>query len=88
MVPQSLMRHRGLFAIRTKKGQERQQSVDVRIDQLENASVESARLLQELAQQVQALSLAEQEHQKRVHLALIAGQIGIALESALPSLRS
>jgi hypothetical protein len=33
----------------------------VRIDQLENASVESARLLQELAQQVQALSLAEQE---------------------------
>jgi hypothetical protein len=28
---------------------------------------------------VQALSLAEQELQKRVHLALIAGQIGIAV---------
>jgi hypothetical protein len=38
----------GLFAIQTKKTQERQQSVDVRLDQLENASLESARLLQEL----------------------------------------
>lgn len=43
----------------TKKTQERQQSVDVQLDQLEKASVESARLLQELAQQVRALSLAE-----------------------------
>jgi hypothetical protein len=69
----------GLFANQTKKRQERHQSVDVRIDQLENASVESARLLQELAQQVQALSLAEQELQKRMQLALIVGGIGIAL---------
>jgi hypothetical protein len=51
----------------------------VRIDQLENASVESARLLQELAQQVQALNLAEQEMQERMQLALIVGWIGIAL---------
>jgi hypothetical protein len=67
------------FAIQTKKGQERQQSVDVRIEQLKNAFVESARLLHELAQQVQALSLAEQELQKRMQLALIVGWIGIAL---------
>ena len=68
-----------LLTNQTKRAQDRQQSIDTRLDQLEKASIESARLLQELAQQVQALTLAEQELQKRVRLALIVGGVGIAV---------
>jgi hypothetical protein len=66
-----------LFANQSKRANERQQGLDARLDQLEKASVESARLLQELAQQVQALTLAEQDLQKRVLLAVTVGAVGV-----------
>ena len=64
---------RSLLANQSRKFDERNQSVDARIEQLEKASVESARLLQEMAEQLQALTLAQQEMQRRLRLALVAG---------------
>ena len=64
---------RSLLANQSRKFDERNQSVDARIEQLEKASVESARLLQEMAEQLQALTLAQQEMQRRLRLALAAG---------------
>jgi hypothetical protein len=66
-----------LFATQSRKVNDRQQGIEARLEQLEKASVESARLLQEIAQQVQTLTLAEQELQKRVQLALILAGVGI-----------
>ena len=63
---------RSLLATQSRKLDERNQSVDARLAQLEKASVESARLIQEMAEQLQALTLAQQEIQRRLRLALIA----------------
>lgn len=63
---------RMLLANQSRKFDERNQSVDARLDQLEKTSVESARLLQEMAEQLQALMLAQQEIQRRLRLAFIA----------------
>ena len=63
---------RALLANQSRKFDERTQSVDTRLAQLEKASVESARLIQEMAEQLHALSLAQQEIQRRLRLALIA----------------
>ena len=63
---------RTLLANQSRKFDERNQSVDARIEGLEKASVESARLLQEMAEQLQALTLAQQEIQRRLRLCLIA----------------
>ena len=81
---------RSLLANQSRKLDERNQSVDVRIEHLERASVESARLLQEMAEQLQALTLAQQEAQRRLRLCLIGalvaallalGALGVALAS-------
>jgi hypothetical protein len=61
-----------LLANQSRQFDERNQSVDARLDQLEKTSVESARLLQEMAEQLQALMLAQQVIQRRLRLAFIA----------------
>jgi|RhiMethySRZTD1v2_1073278.scaffolds.fasta_scaffold12321_5 hypothetical protein len=68
-----------LFATQSKRANERQQSIESRLEQLEKGSVESARVLQELAQQVEALTLAEQDLQKRALLALTVGAVGVVV---------
>ncbi|HVG69606.1 MAG TPA: hypothetical protein VM819_01820 [Vicinamibacterales bacterium] len=60
------------LATQSRKVDQRNQSVDARLEQLEKASVESARLIQEMAEQLQALTIAQQEIQRRLRLALIA----------------
>jgi len=70
---------RSLLANQSRKFDERNQSVDVRIEHLEKASVESARLLQEMAEQLQALTLAQQEVQRRLRLCLIAALVAAIL---------
>ena len=70
---------RSLLANQSRKFDERNQSVDVRIEHLEKASVESARLLQEMAEQLQALTLAQQEVQRRLRLCLIAALVAALL---------
>ena len=49
---------------------------------LPGISVESARLLQEMAEQLQALTAAEQELQRRLQLALVAAGIAAAVVAA------
>jgi len=78
MVPQSLMRHRDSSPSRQRKDRSVSKASTCGLINWRTPP-SSPRLLQELAQQVQALSLAEQEPQKRMQLALIVGWIGIAL---------
>ncbi len=49
---------------------ERHQALDGRLDELQKASAESARLLHDIAQQMQALTLAQQEAARRGRIAL------------------
>ena len=53
--------------------------MEARLDQLEKGSVESARLLQAMAEQLQGLTLAQQEVQKRVRMALVVGAVATLL---------
>jgi hypothetical protein len=70
---------RSLLANQSRKFDERDQSVDARIEHLEKASVESARLLQEMAEQLQALTFAQQEVQRRLRLCLIGAIVAALL---------
>ena len=70
---------RSLLANQSSRFDERNQSVDARIEHLEKASVDSARLLQEMAEQLQALTLAQQEIHRRLRLALIASIVAASL---------
>ena len=70
---------RSLLATQSRKVDERHQTIDGRLDQLEKASVETARLLQEMAEQLQAVTAAQQELQRRLRLALIVGGVAAAL---------
>jgi hypothetical protein len=66
---------RSLLATQSREASERHRSIESRLDQLEKASVESARLLQEMAEQLQALTLAQQEMQRRLRIAVIVGVV-------------
>ena len=72
---------RSLLATQSTKAPERNRSLDARLDQLEKASIESARLLEEMAEQLQALTLAQQEMQRRLRIALIVS-VGAAVVAA------
>jgi hypothetical protein len=52
---------------------EKDQAIEVRLDQLEKASAESARLLQEIAQQVETLTIAHRQTAQRALIAIIIG---------------
>ena len=64
---------RSLLASQSTKTHDRTRSIDARLEQLEKASVETARLVEQMAEQLQALTLAQQEMQRRLRLALIVG---------------
>jgi hypothetical protein len=66
---------RSLLANQSTKAHERNRSIEVRLDQLEKASIESARLLEEMAEQLQALTLAQQEMQRRLRIAMIVSVV-------------
>lgn len=70
---------RSFLAAQSRQTADRHKSLDARLEQLEKASVESARLLQEMAEQLQALTAAQQEFQRRLQLALVAAGIAAAL---------
>ena len=72
---------RSLLASQSTKAHDRNRSIEARIDQLEKASIESARLLEEMAEQLQALTLAQQEAQRRLRIAVIVG-VGAAVVAA------
>ena len=71
-----------LLATQTKQAQQRQQSIDARLDQAEKASVEAARLLEEIAQQVQALTVAQAEAMRKLRVALALSIVATVLATA------
>ena len=73
---------RSLLADQSRKTTEHHRGIDARLDQLEKASVESARLLQQMAEQLQALTLAQQEAERRIRIVLIVGSVAAALSLA------
>jgi dsDNA-specific endonuclease/ATPase MutS2 len=68
---------RSLLVNQSSKINERHQSIEARLDQLEKASVETARLIQEMAEQQQALTLAQQDVERRLRWALIVGSVAV-----------
>jgi electron transfer flavoprotein alpha/beta subunit len=66
-------------ATKATAGNDRNQNVGTRLDQLETGAAESARLLQAMAEQLQALTLAEQETRKRLRMALALGVVATLL---------
>jgi hypothetical protein len=48
-------------------------SVEPRLEQLEKASMESARLLEDIAQQIQALTIVQAQTARRVRVAIAVG---------------
>ena len=80
--PTVLAAARSLLANQTRQARDQNQSVEAQIDQLEKASVESAQLLQQVAEQIQALTAAQQDLQRRLKLALIVAGISAAVAVA------
>ena len=70
---------RSLLASQSTKAHERNRSIDARLLELEKASVETARLVEQMAEQLQALTLAQQEMQRRLRTALIVGAVAAVL---------
>ena len=77
--PSILSAARSLFATQSGKVNERHRSLEVRIDELEKTSVETARLLQQMAEQLQALTLAQQDLQRHLRLVLIISIVAAVL---------
>jgi hypothetical protein len=53
-----------------KDARERHAALDLRLEQLQRASAESARLVHDIAEQVQALTMAQQEAARRGRIAI------------------
>ena len=77
--PSVLSAARTLLANQSNKVNERHRSLEARVDQLEKNSVDTARLLQDMAEQMQALTLAQQDLQRRLRIALIVGGVAAAV---------
>ena len=55
------------------------QSIEARLDQLEKGSMDSVRLFQEIVQQVQALTSAQEQTARRVRIAIGVGATALVL---------
>ena len=77
--PTILSAARSLLASQSATAHERNRSIDARLLELEKASVETARLVEQMAEQLQALTLAQQEMQRRLRTALIVGAVAAVL---------
>lgn len=58
---------------------DKKQALDTRLDQLENTSLASARLLDDIAQQFQALAMAQEQTARRARIALTLGVVAIVI---------
>jgi hypothetical protein len=58
---------------------EKNQSIVARLDQLEKGSTDSARLFQEIAQQVQALTIAQEQTARRARIAVALGVVALVV---------
>jgi hypothetical protein len=58
---------------------QRNQTIQARLDQLEKTSMESARLLREMAEQVQALTTAQEETERKYRIAIALGVVATVI---------
>ena len=77
--PRLVAAAQSLLATQTRKGNERHQNIEARLDQVEKGSVDSARLLQAMAEQLQALTLAQQDTQKHLRAARVFAVVATLL---------
>jgi hypothetical protein len=70
---------RTLLANQSRQAADRHASLDARLNQLEQSSVESARLLQQMAEQLQAVTAAQQEMQQKLRVALTLAGVSAAV---------
>jgi len=77
--PTILSAARSLLASQSAKANERNRSLEARLEQLEQASVETARLVEQMAEQLQSVTLAQQEMQRRLRMALIVGAVAAVI---------
>ena len=77
--PTVLAAARSLLANQTRQARDQNQTIEVQIEHLERASVESAQLLQQLAEQIQALTAAQQDLQRRLRVIVITSVVAAAL---------
>jgi hypothetical protein len=59
-----------LATVDAKDSRERHKALDLRLEELQKASAESARLVHDIAEQVQALTMAQQEAARRGRIAM------------------
>jgi hypothetical protein len=77
--PTILSAARSLLASQSATAHERNRSIDARLEQLEQASVETARLVEQMAEQLQSVTLAQQETQRRLRTTLIVGAVAAVI---------
>ena len=77
--PTVLAAARSLLANQTRQAREQNQTLESQIDHLERASVDSAQLLQQMAEQIQALTAAQQDLQRRLRVIVITSVAAAAL---------
>jgi hypothetical protein len=67
---------------------QRHQALDARLDEMQKASAESARLLHEIAEQMQALTMAQQEaaHRGRIAMTLAVAATVVGIGAAILAL--
>jgi hypothetical protein len=66
---------KGLLA----RAPDEKQTLDTRLDRLENTSLQSARLLDDIAQQFQVLAMAQEQTARRARIALTLGVVAIVV---------
>jgi hypothetical protein len=81
--PAIVMSARRLLATaRAREGHESHHTLDARLNELEKASLESARLLQEMAQQIEAIANAQQDIARRVRIVMALAIVATIFASA------
>ena len=61
------------------EAQGRKQSVNARLESLETASVDTARLLQDVAQQVEALARVQEQTARRTRVSIALGVVALVI---------
>jgi hypothetical protein len=67
---------------KAREGHETHRTLDARLDELEKASLESARLLQEMALQIEAIANAQQDIARRVRIVMALAIVATILAAA------
>jgi hypothetical protein len=68
-----------LATTNANRSRDRDRTVEARLDQLEKGSMDSARLLHDLAQQVQVLATAQEQTARRARIAIVVSVVAVVV---------